>query len=270
MAVKGSPGSGSTTVALTLAAAATAAGEWAAVVDLAGSAERGTLGARAAAVAGVELERLAVVRNAPPDRWAAVVAALLDGITVVVAAVPPHLRLGDARRLVARARERRRVLVAFGDVAGRSRAARPHRSVARGGASARARVAGGARSAHRGRRERGRGARARRDDAYVLRVVPRLAGGRGPPPGRVVADGAGCRTRARRLTRARARRVGRGPSSWRDARHAAPRGRGPVSRAWCASTPTKHSKRARSRSSPGRSRCSPRGSCSIVPDCARS
>jgi len=49
-----------------------------------------------------------------PDRWAAVVAALLDGITVVVAAVPPHLRLGDARRLIARARERKSVLVAFG------------------------------------------------------------------------------------------------------------------------------------------------------------
>lgn len=109
VAVGGSPGSGSTTVALTLAAAATAAGEWAAVVD-----PGGTLGARAAASAGVELERLAVVRCVTPDRWAAVVAALLDGITVVVATVPPHLRLGDARRLVARARERKAVLVAFG------------------------------------------------------------------------------------------------------------------------------------------------------------
>ena len=109
VAVAGPPGSGATTVAMTLAAAATAAGEWAAVVD-----PTGTLGARAAGAAGVELERLAVVRCMPPDRWAAVVAALLDGITVVVAAVPPHLRLGDARRLVARARERRAVLVAFG------------------------------------------------------------------------------------------------------------------------------------------------------------
>ena len=110
VAVDGPPGSGSTTVALTLAAAATSAGEWAAVVDprLARS------GARAAAEAGVELERLAVVRRVPPDRWGAVVAALLDGITVVVAAVPPHVRLGDARRLVARARERGAVLVAFG------------------------------------------------------------------------------------------------------------------------------------------------------------
>ncbi len=42
------------------------------------------------------------------------VAALLDGVTLVVAAVPPRLRLGDARRLVARARERGAVLVAFG------------------------------------------------------------------------------------------------------------------------------------------------------------
>jgi hypothetical protein len=111
VAVQGLLGSGATTVALALAAAATAVGEWAAVVDPATSP---TLGARAAAVAGVHLERLAVVRRVPPDRWGAVVAALLDGVTVVVAAVPPHVRLGDARRLVARARERGAVLVAFG------------------------------------------------------------------------------------------------------------------------------------------------------------
>jgi hypothetical protein len=40
---------------------------------------------------------------------------LLDGIAVVVAAVPPHVRTGDARRLTARARERAAVLVALGD-----------------------------------------------------------------------------------------------------------------------------------------------------------
>jgi hypothetical protein len=114
VAVSGIPGSGSTTVALTLAAAATSAGEWAAVVDLGGT-DRGGLGARAAAEAGVDLDRLAVVRSTPADRWGAVVAALLDGVTLVVAAVPPRLRLGDARRLVARARERSAVLVAFGD-----------------------------------------------------------------------------------------------------------------------------------------------------------
>ncbi len=112
VAVHGFPGAGATTVALALAAAATAAGEWAAVVDPATS--PWTLGARAAEAAGVDLERLAVVRRVPADRWGAVIAALLDGITVVVAAVPPHVRLGDARRLVARARERGAVLVAFG------------------------------------------------------------------------------------------------------------------------------------------------------------
>ena len=107
--VAGAPGAGSTTVALTLAAAATSAGDWAAVVD-----PHGTLGARAAVAAGVELERCAVVRPVPADRWATVVAALLDGVALVVASVPMRLRAGDARRLVAKARERAAVLVAVG------------------------------------------------------------------------------------------------------------------------------------------------------------
>jgi hypothetical protein len=59
ISVDGSPGSGATTVALTLAAAATGAGEWAAIVD-----PGGTLGGRAAVTAGVELERLAVPQPA--------------------------------------------------------------------------------------------------------------------------------------------------------------------------------------------------------------
>jgi hypothetical protein len=109
IALDGLPGSGSTTVALTLAAAATSAGEWAAIVD-----PDGTLGARAAADMGVALERCAVVRRVPRDRWATVVAALLDGLALVCATVPPWLRTGDARRLTARARERAAVLVAVG------------------------------------------------------------------------------------------------------------------------------------------------------------
>ena len=91
------------------AAAATAVGEWAAVVD-----PDGTFGGRAAADAGVALERCAVVRRVPADRWSTVVAALLDGVAVVIAAVPPYVRTGDARRLTARARERAAVLVALG------------------------------------------------------------------------------------------------------------------------------------------------------------
>jgi len=109
VALDGPPGAGSTTVALLLAAATTSVGEWAAVVD-----PDGTVGARVAAELGVALERCAVVRNVPPDRWSTVVGALLDGVAFVAAVVPPNLRPGDARRLVARARERATVLVALG------------------------------------------------------------------------------------------------------------------------------------------------------------
>ncbi len=109
VAVDGDPGAGATGIAFQLAAAATAAGEWAAAVEL-----RAGLGGLAAAEAGVELDRFAVVRRVPPARWAAVVAALLDGISVVLAEVPAYARLGDTRRLLGRARERGAVLVAMG------------------------------------------------------------------------------------------------------------------------------------------------------------
>jgi hypothetical protein len=107
--VDGHRGAGVVTTAFTLAAAATTTGEWAAFVD-----PDGTFGARAAGAAGVDLERCAVVRWVPPDRWATVVAALLDGVALVVAKAPARLRPGDARRLIAKARERAAVLVAIG------------------------------------------------------------------------------------------------------------------------------------------------------------
>lgn len=111
VAIDGAPGAGSTSVALALAAAVTMAGEWVAAVDLDGS-----LGALAAAEAGVALDRFAVVRppgggGVRPDHWATAVAALLDGVSLVVAEVPRSVRAADARRLVARAREREVVLV---------------------------------------------------------------------------------------------------------------------------------------------------------------
>jgi hypothetical protein len=109
VALDGPAGAGSTTVAFSLAAATTYAGEWAAVVD-----PDATWGARAAAEAGVALERLGIVRRVPADRWSTVVAALLDGVALVVASVPPYLRPGEARRLTARARERSSILVAVG------------------------------------------------------------------------------------------------------------------------------------------------------------
>jgi hypothetical protein len=107
--VAGPVGAGATTLSFELAAAFTGVGEWAAAVDL-----HGTLGARAAAEAGVALERFAVVRRVPPARWATVVAALLDGVSVVLADVPRHVGTAEARRLVARARERGAVLVVSG------------------------------------------------------------------------------------------------------------------------------------------------------------
>jgi hypothetical protein len=104
--VAGRTGAGATTVGFELVAACTALGEWAAVIDL-----DATLGPLAAADAGVALERFAVVRRVPPARWATVVAALLDGVSLVLAEVPRGVALGDARRLEARARERASVVV---------------------------------------------------------------------------------------------------------------------------------------------------------------
>lgn len=109
VAIDGPIGGGVGSVAAVLLAAATNAGEWVAVVD-----PDASFGAVAAYEAGVALERCAVVRPVPPDRWGAVVAALLDGVALVVAAVPPAAPVGEARRLVARARERAAVLVACG------------------------------------------------------------------------------------------------------------------------------------------------------------
>jgi recA bacterial DNA recombination protein len=107
--VEGAPGSGATSLLLSLLAAATAAGEWAALVD-----GDGVLGGLAAAEAGVALERLAVVRAVPAALHGRVVATLLDGVTVVGATIPRGFRLADARRLEARARERAAVLVTAG------------------------------------------------------------------------------------------------------------------------------------------------------------
>jgi len=105
--VEGARGRGATSLAFALTAAVTGVGEWAAAVDL-----DGTLGMEAAAAAHVVLERFPVVRVVP-EQWAAATAALLDGVTLVLAEVPRHVRTGDARRLAARARERGAVLVAL-------------------------------------------------------------------------------------------------------------------------------------------------------------
>jgi len=95
---------GSTSLVLTLLAHACSGGAWAAVVG------QPTIGLLAAAQAGVALDRLALVPR-PGAEAVGVLAALVDGVDVVV--VGPGVTLGEAdrRRLSARARERGAVLL---------------------------------------------------------------------------------------------------------------------------------------------------------------
>jgi hypothetical protein len=98
---------GGTSLMLALLAAASRAGSWCAVVGLP------ALGALAAAETGIALERLALVPEPGPD-WPTVVAALIDGVDVVVTAVPGPVSASVVGRLAARARQRGSVLVPFG------------------------------------------------------------------------------------------------------------------------------------------------------------
>lgn len=97
----------SLTVALALLAATSAAGGWCAAAGLP------DLGLAAAADAGIDLQRFVVV-PAPGEQWAVAVATLLDGVGLVLARPPARLKASDARRLAARIRERRGVLLLGG------------------------------------------------------------------------------------------------------------------------------------------------------------
>jgi hypothetical protein len=100
---------GSVALALALVARASAGGSWVAVVGLP------ELGVAAAEEAGIVLERLALV-PAPDLSWTMAVAALLDAIDVVLVRPPSRVSSSEARRLAARARERRAVLLPLGSV----------------------------------------------------------------------------------------------------------------------------------------------------------
>ncbi|WP_263730373.1 hypothetical protein [Cellulomonas sp. SG140] len=95
---------GSTSLVLTMLAHACRHGAWAAAVG------RPDLGLLAAAQAGVDLARLAMVPD-PGAQAATVVAALLDGIDVVVVGAAAVLTDTERRQLSARARERGTVLL---------------------------------------------------------------------------------------------------------------------------------------------------------------
>ncbi|WP_345629552.1 hypothetical protein [Rugosimonospora acidiphila] len=97
---------GATSVLLALLAAASRSGSWCAVVGLP------TLGPAAAAELGISLDRLALVPHPGPE-WPSVVAALLDGVDIVVAAPPGPVVASVSSRLAARARQRGSVLVPY-------------------------------------------------------------------------------------------------------------------------------------------------------------
>jgi len=99
---------GSLWLALALAAGASAGGSWCGVVGVP------YLGGAAAAEAGIDLDRLVLVPS-PGEQWSTAVAALLDGFDLVVARPTRAVKSGEARRLAARARERRSAIVAVGD-----------------------------------------------------------------------------------------------------------------------------------------------------------
>lgn len=113
-AVRASAGgaSGATSLALALAAEASATGSWVAAVGFP------SLGLVAADELGVALERLVLVAAPAPRAWPSVVAALVDGFDIVLVRPNRGLRAADARRLRARALERGTVLVVAGDLAG--------------------------------------------------------------------------------------------------------------------------------------------------------
>ncbi|MBA3268825.1 MAG: hypothetical protein H0T70_11295, partial [Acidimicrobiia bacterium] len=104
---------GSTSLVLALMAGASAAGSWCAAVAVG----RPSLHPEAAVEHGVALGRFPLVSayaGTGPGGWSWVVAVLLDAVDVVAAWPPGHLPPADARRLVARARDRGAVLVVAG------------------------------------------------------------------------------------------------------------------------------------------------------------
>lgn len=100
-------GRGATTLVLAVLAEASAAGAWCAVVGLP------WLGLVAADELGVAVERLALVPN-PGSGWPDVLAALIDGVDVVVVAPPSAVPTTLASRLTARARQRGVALLSVG------------------------------------------------------------------------------------------------------------------------------------------------------------
>jgi len=95
---------GATTLAFALMVEASITGSWCAVVG------DGDIGVLSLAEIGVDVARVAIVPH-PGSSWAEVVAVLVDGMDAVVVRLPGSARMGVTRRLVARVRDRRAVLI---------------------------------------------------------------------------------------------------------------------------------------------------------------
>ncbi|GAA5519312.1 hypothetical protein Lsed01_01753 [Demequina sediminis] len=102
---------GSTSLMLALAAAASAAGSWTAVVGIP------SLGVVAAARRGLDLARVGLIPH-PGVQAAAAAGACIDGMDVVLLGEGLALSDSDRRRLASRARERGVVMIAGGAWAG--------------------------------------------------------------------------------------------------------------------------------------------------------
>ena len=111
LTVGGAGDDGALSLALALVAEASASGSWCALVGQPG------LGAVAAHDLGIDLGRLALLPR-PGAAWAEATAAVLEGVDLVVLCPPFAPRRAMARRLVARARDRRAVLVVVPGSAG--------------------------------------------------------------------------------------------------------------------------------------------------------
>ncbi|MGH9087249.1 MAG: hypothetical protein ACRDYZ_03940 [Acidimicrobiales bacterium] len=98
---------GDLSLALALAAEASAAGSWCGAVGV------DDLGVLAAAGYGADLRRLVVVR-VPPAQWALAAGLLVDGLDLVLLGPPAHPRASAVRTLAARARDRGAVLLVVG------------------------------------------------------------------------------------------------------------------------------------------------------------
>jgi hypothetical protein len=102
-------------VALAMAARASAAGSWLACVGVP------SLGLRAADEVGIALERLVMVgrhhsgEQFDGSSWASMMAALIDGFDLIVLRGTPDICMGDARRLQARLQARGAVMIVVGN-----------------------------------------------------------------------------------------------------------------------------------------------------------